>query len=671
MAGIMDFLNKIKNAVYGKDVRQAIYDAIYRCYQDATGNPESVSRLVSAVDQLEQDVAGKIDTPSAAGVSGQVLLKTDAGTAWGSGSSLLASRDRIVPAPYAFVDMPNAGAVQGFCRCGSGWLITQSHGTNSDAYVNLTDADMTVKHTLTINDSHANDICYDAETRTAYVADCFTYDSDGTQKNVNTLTVLQVSGNTLSKQRTVSLQNDAGTITSVFGACWYAGELYVLCRQSDQQDRAVVYQVDTSSYALTQLCILHEMPGAVSQSLQVDSAYVYWTFAWRHQVAVYERASGQLVRTVEIDDTCGGAYPLREVEGIVIDGGDIYVLAGNKHQYQAGDINRCYAVIAKCNTNTGENSWVNSYSDIDRTVNIYIDANGAATGNGTETNPFCMIEQAISVIHARVISRATLYVRGDFADPLILQSCGGVALRVVCWGDSVSIPAVGVWDANLLLDGITIAGTCAEEIGALIGNGEAACINMDARASTVRVKNCDFSNAAYPAAYVPATAGLVFEASNTLNTAQLEIKVDAGGWANIKHSSVNVVNASAFLQHAAGGYQIPRAISPALAVVSGTYSSGDSISTPYLEWLFSQGFTGMILAHIDIGYGYQVFATRKADLVAGQKLYLPFASGSKTGVHTVTLTASDDGSTLTYSCTSYADGSSQTAAKLKTISFVR
>ena len=34
MATITDYLNKILSAVYGKDVRKAIYDAIHQCYED-------------------------------------------------------------------------------------------------------------------------------------------------------------------------------------------------------------------------------------------------------------------------------------------------------------------------------------------------------------------------------------------------------------------------------------------------------------------------------------------------------------------------------------------------------------------------------------------------------------------------------------------------------------
>lgn len=43
MANVMEILGMIKTAIYGRDVRQSIYDAILQCYADATGNPESIA----------------------------------------------------------------------------------------------------------------------------------------------------------------------------------------------------------------------------------------------------------------------------------------------------------------------------------------------------------------------------------------------------------------------------------------------------------------------------------------------------------------------------------------------------------------------------------------------------------------------------------------------------
>lgn len=51
---INECLEKIKKAVYGKDVRQSIYDAILQCYEDAAG-PESVAGVV-------QELRNKIDS---------------------------------------------------------------------------------------------------------------------------------------------------------------------------------------------------------------------------------------------------------------------------------------------------------------------------------------------------------------------------------------------------------------------------------------------------------------------------------------------------------------------------------------------------------------------------------------------------------------------------------
>lgn len=54
MAFITDILNTIKNARKGKDMRQAIYDGIKQCYDDATGNPESVAAVVEQNDKMKE-----------------------------------------------------------------------------------------------------------------------------------------------------------------------------------------------------------------------------------------------------------------------------------------------------------------------------------------------------------------------------------------------------------------------------------------------------------------------------------------------------------------------------------------------------------------------------------------------------------------------------------------
>lgn len=79
MATIQDYLNQIKNAIYGKDVRQAIHDGIQQCYYDGKVGSidlEARQRLDSAegdIDTLDarvdQIVAPSGEAPSAAEVA--------------------------------------------------------------------------------------------------------------------------------------------------------------------------------------------------------------------------------------------------------------------------------------------------------------------------------------------------------------------------------------------------------------------------------------------------------------------------------------------------------------------------------------------------------------------------------------------------------------------------
>ena len=45
MADIYELLEQISSAIYGEDVRGSIHDAIEQCYEDATGNPDSLAAI--------------------------------------------------------------------------------------------------------------------------------------------------------------------------------------------------------------------------------------------------------------------------------------------------------------------------------------------------------------------------------------------------------------------------------------------------------------------------------------------------------------------------------------------------------------------------------------------------------------------------------------------------
>ena len=56
MAEIQTLLNKILNAIYGKDVRQSIHDAILQCYEDGkAGSQDLIAR--NRVDEIQNNIA--------------------------------------------------------------------------------------------------------------------------------------------------------------------------------------------------------------------------------------------------------------------------------------------------------------------------------------------------------------------------------------------------------------------------------------------------------------------------------------------------------------------------------------------------------------------------------------------------------------------------------------
>lgn len=55
MSKISEYLNKIKSSIYGKDVRQAIYDAISQCYDDVSKPDLNTSAFYNAVQKAIAD----------------------------------------------------------------------------------------------------------------------------------------------------------------------------------------------------------------------------------------------------------------------------------------------------------------------------------------------------------------------------------------------------------------------------------------------------------------------------------------------------------------------------------------------------------------------------------------------------------------------------------------
>ena len=60
MGLISEYLKKIKEAVYGEEVRDSIHDAIEQCYKDATGHPDSVAATVGEINKISSNLDGEI-----------------------------------------------------------------------------------------------------------------------------------------------------------------------------------------------------------------------------------------------------------------------------------------------------------------------------------------------------------------------------------------------------------------------------------------------------------------------------------------------------------------------------------------------------------------------------------------------------------------------------------
>lgn len=57
MGLINEYLKKIKEAIYGEEVRNSIHDAIEQCYKDATGHPDSVAATVKEIGEVSANLS--------------------------------------------------------------------------------------------------------------------------------------------------------------------------------------------------------------------------------------------------------------------------------------------------------------------------------------------------------------------------------------------------------------------------------------------------------------------------------------------------------------------------------------------------------------------------------------------------------------------------------------
>lgn len=93
MGLINEYLKKIKEAIYGEEVRGSIHDAIEQCYKDATGHPDSVAATVKEIGEVSKRIDNLIATGTA---QSQEVGKTIATTSQGSKTKINFSDSNVI-----------------------------------------------------------------------------------------------------------------------------------------------------------------------------------------------------------------------------------------------------------------------------------------------------------------------------------------------------------------------------------------------------------------------------------------------------------------------------------------------------------------------------------------------------------------------------------------------
>ena len=81
MANIQNYLNQIKTAVFGKDVRESIHDAIKQCYDDASINHDNANMEVKLARGSHNTLNDRLDEneKNQENLSSQLDSKTNLG----------------------------------------------------------------------------------------------------------------------------------------------------------------------------------------------------------------------------------------------------------------------------------------------------------------------------------------------------------------------------------------------------------------------------------------------------------------------------------------------------------------------------------------------------------------------------------------------------------------
>ena len=122
MSKIQEYLEKIRLARYGKDVRQSIHDAIHQCYEDGkAGSIDLVAR--ESIDALQEDINSKTEKMEIATTTSTTIRGTKPG-GFRLTKVVANTIQNGVPSPENQVPMLSTGdcveMIQGYYVAGSG-----------------------------------------------------------------------------------------------------------------------------------------------------------------------------------------------------------------------------------------------------------------------------------------------------------------------------------------------------------------------------------------------------------------------------------------------------------------------------------------------------------------------------------------------------------------------
>lgn len=313
---------------------------------------------------------------------------------------------------------------------------------------------------------HANTLCVDKDNHLLYSSQLFKYylDENNTPQTqiLTGIDVFDVSGDSIVYSHTIQTDKRSASVA------FCDGQLYMYYQSGE------IYTVNTATGVLSLYCTMPVVTRANTQSIEMDSKYIYWlsysTSAVPEEgnIAVYTHA-GKYLGQITVNSVMPNVGYLGELEDLWIEGDTMYISAANVDRTEAAPYNNMRQVVV-IKTYLSD-VLPNRSIEYDRerqynpqswgSVTIYVDKNTAQYHPliNKSANPFKSIRAALRfLMFQRPMNYFISIAPGTYSETLKFESIGARRFRFARNGSSGEVilnKQITIYDGEIEFRDIT------------------------------------------------------------------------------------------------------------------------------------------------------------------------------------------------------------------------